>query len=30
MHLLIDYQLDIQISRLIANVKTVSSRLIRK
>ncbi len=29
-HLLIDYKPDIQISKLIANLKTVSSRLIRK
>ena len=29
-HLLIDYKPDVQISKLIANLKTVSSRLIRK
>lgn len=29
-HLLIDYKPDIQISKLIANLKTVSSRLLRK
>ena len=29
-HLLIDYKPDVQISKLIANLKTVSSRLIRQ